>query len=366
MEEFRNAALNPNHPVDPHIYFSLYDTQDKVDRVCSGVIQKNKWDKGGHVSWKVVRVKWHDSYIFEHHLKTLHEMDYEEDHLIATYSKDPGDEDGMPILLRRKVSDKNRVIKVSWKEREEDMEYMQEREGIERWSRLQTDYDQQCRRDNPTRVDYDKELGEEEGNNFTPSYYPSLKDRVKLSHKPINPDMDIKPTGKIEIQEGSVNTQDLWMYDSKEGRYQGSMDKDIYKDLYNRIHPCYTEEDKRSRIMQVINSSCRNNSKVSKGPSKELMQAICTLKMSTSYVSKSTQYKDREMEYLSNEEGDKELGSKGLCYGSIWEGRGIAYIEEGDKDIDKAMRWAIGSAILSKEPTVTLLFVLDQAGTNCK
>jgi len=73
------------------------------------------------------------------------------------------------------------------------------------------------------------------------------------------------------------------------------------------------------------------------------------------------------MDYYSPNVEDEAYGSSGNSYDKIWEGKGMFYIDEGEEGMDKAMRWAIGSASLSQKSTMIMAVLADQPGAryNC-
>ena len=379
---FKAYVLNPNSPQDPYLYYALYDEQDVPQALHSRPILVNaapapkgkraRDQKPAPVQHQV-EVAWKAAYYLPHHLPTIRLMGYTTasetlvtpDHTLAG---------NIPPLLRPLCTEQTPLICVTWDPREEHLEGLQANFGplidklLTDFTLQQTRYEQQ--RQMETHPQYGMTAAEKQGiwdttKPHTPSQYPLLGTKVTINTRPINPDMDIHPTLQITMESDPTYPQITHCY-TPQGTYQGSINTGHLQTLAE-VYTSLGGDPQRlpEQVLTLLLRTKRTPPKTSTITPPPIFLPHFWDTLWPNWVERFTTPLDHHPHgtpYASPYPEDTQWGSLGTPFSTPWEGVNFICPPNNASTLDKTIRWAIGSAMKSSQPTLNILYLPNVAG----
>jgi hypothetical protein len=237
VNQFRQYALDPTSPADPYLCYTLYNEQDyPVEILAAHILRQvtevqppSKKGKLGRspptrkrklptTTQSNAMVRWQASFILSHHLETIKEQGYQPGYTkeLASITYQDPNQDAFPIppFIRKLIHPGQPVLLVKWNPREEPTAHMEAVFG-EHWQKLSTNYTskQNAIRHEVLNKDQQRRMGDltqlqqqgiwDDDTTYQPNIYPRLQGLVTIDTRPINPDLDIIPTGYTCMQQAA-------------------------------------------------------------------------------------------------------------------------------------------------------------------
>ncbi len=213
------------------------------------------------------------------------------------------------------------------------------------------------------------------------AYHASLKERLQISIDPINPDLDIHPTGQAVFQCQMIS--DCYAQDAEneiqdtmralafdaEGGYISSVSLNRMGLLQHRhMHTGMFGEDVVALLQRYKHGNESTGHTVHINDLWQLSTSlhdclratfpICHERFASPLdVHATTRY------YWTSFAADSAFGARTDCYSTTWEGCSQANPPSADEEMDKAVRWAMASALSTDEPVLTVMSLAYKSGS---
>ena len=207
---------------------------------------------------------------------------------------------------------------------------------------------------------------------FDSSTVKTIRDHVHIDPMDMHPDWDIKPTGKYEIQvgiqgpehENPVNTDTAYIY-SPEGRTVGTIPAHRMKVLHHMYEACRARHPELHTKLEagyfasdvaalIFRYRAGEGGKEKHAPNPtlhpDLMKAISKLGITQERFASPLDHSIHIPTYWSQYEQDQLFGAQWNAYTRPWDGTSVAHPEHEARGMNKAVRWAIASAVQAELP----------------
>ena len=320
-----------------------------------------------------MEVEWKAAYYLPQHLPTIHLMGYTP--ASTTYVTPSHTLAGhVPLLLRPLCTEQTPLICVTWNPREEHLEGLQANFGHliatlqEQFNLKQTRLEQQ--QDMEKHPQYGLTAAERQGiwdttNPYIPSRYPLLGNKVTINTRPINPDMDIHPTPQITLESDHTHPQITHCY-TPQGTYQGSINTTHLQTLAQTYLNLGGDPTRlREQILALLLRTKRTPipALVTRPPPIFLPHIWDALWPTwVERFTTSLHHHPHGTPYASPHPDDNQWGSLGTPFSTPWEGVSFLCPPNNATILNKTLRWALGSAMKSTTPTLSILYLPTTTG----
>ncbi len=228
----------------------------------------------------------------------------------------------------------------------------------------------------------------------------NLKNKVTIETRPVNPQLDIEPTGAYELTTRTVPVCQMTKqgvilgvrkvgavcaYDP-DGKFVGAVPEARLHDLYSRfVHTATYKPDifkkfdvvsfemeialmlqryknGTANLEAATNEVKTENHWATPNPLQEIFMEFFTI--SEEVYSGPHNYNLKMLDYRTAHERDQVFGATHDAYSKPLSGSSAANPEYEHDEMHKAMKWAVYSALRSKQPTLTLLLLPDWSETS--
>ncbi len=205
------------------------------------------------------------------------------------------------------------------------------------------------------------------------AYHAGLKERLHISIDPINPDLDIRSTGQAVIQcemisdcyaqDGDNETQETMraLAFNAEGHYISSISPDRMGLLQHwHRHSDVFEEDVVALLQRYKHGNESTGHTVQINDLWQLSPDLhdclrATFPICHERFASPLDVHATTRHYWTPFAADSAFGAETDCYSAAWKGCSQANPPSADEEMDKAVRWAMASALITDQPVLTVM-----------
>ncbi len=205
------------------------------------------------------------------------------------------------------------------------------------------------------------------------AYNAGLKERLRISTDPINPDLDIHATGQAAIQcemisdcyaqDGDNETQGTMraLAFNAEGHYISSISPDRMGLLQHwHRHLDVFEEDVVALLQRYKHGNESTGHTVQINDLWQLSPDLhdclrATFPICHERFASPLDVHATTRHYWTPFAADSAFGAETDCYSDAWKGCSQANPPSADEEMDKAVRWAMASALITDQPVLTVM-----------